>query len=664
MAIRITGMYSGLDTESIISELASAQSMKVNSLKKAQTKFSWKQDAWKALNTKIYSFYTNTLDNMRWQASYLKKTTKVSNADVVSVVTGSKSVNGTQDLEVAKLAKQGFLTGANLTELPNNSGKKFTEKSKLSDLGITSAGSFSVTVDGKFTDIKVDENTTIGGLVKQLESAGLNASFDEKSQRFFVSSKSSGAKANFNLLGNNAGGMDVLSKLGMLTSEDLNSKAYKTWADYKKADGTYTEDYDKAVAAEVLKRANAYKKENDSLTENNDKLKENNDKLKEQIDKLTADKGNGSLTEDDKKAIQEKIDDLQKQWDDNDAKMKANNDKIAANAKYFKVDEKGVVSGTTDADVAAGKLSLESVVKADFEDKINTAKGISGYTASAGANKTEGQDAEIMLNGAKFTSDTNVFEINGLTMTVQKETKGEVVSLTTGEDTDAVYDMIKNFFTEYNKLIIEMDTLYNADSSKGYDPLLSEEKAEMSDSEIEEWEKKIKDSVLRRDSTLGTVKDAMKSIMLQGATVNGKTMYLSDFGINTLGYFNAGDNEKGAYHIDGDQEDANTKGEEDKLRAMIAADPDTVISFFTKLANNMQDDLMKKMSATSLSSALTVYNDKEMKDEYDAYTTKISKQESKLNDLMDKWYKKFSAMETALSKLESKNNAVASMFGG
>ena len=65
MAIRITGMYSGLDTESIISELASAQSVKKNKLVKAQTKLSWKQDAWKALNTKIFSFYTNVLGNMR-----------------------------------------------------------------------------------------------------------------------------------------------------------------------------------------------------------------------------------------------------------------------------------------------------------------------------------------------------------------------------------------------------------------------------------------------------------------------------------------------------------------------------------------------------------------------------------------------------------------------
>ena len=463
----------------------------------------------------------------------------------------------------------------------------------------------------------------------------------------------------------------------MLTEKDLKSGNYEKWASYR----TDTDAYDKAVAAEVLKRANAYKKENDSLTEtnkklqeSNEKLQEKNEKLQEQIDKLTADKGNATLTQGDIDAIDKKIEKLQKQLDDNTTKISDNTTKISDNTtkisdntKYFEVDTDGVVSGTTD---------LEDDVKDDFEGKISNAEDVLADLAlgstnskylnmvSADATKVEGQNAEITLNGAKFISDSNTFEVNGLTMTVQKETKGEIVTLSTGEDTDAIYDMIKNFFTEYNKLIGEMDTLYNADSSKGYDPLLSEEKAEMSDSEIEEWEKKIKDSLLRRDSTLGTVKDAIKSIMLQGATVNGKKMYLSDFGINTLGYFNAGDNEKGIYHIDGDADDANTKNGEEKLKAMIASDPDTVISFFSQLANNLHDDLMNKMSATKMSSAFTVYNDKEMKEEYDAYTSKISKQESKLNDLMDKWYKKFSSMETALARLESKNNAVASMFGG
>ena len=70
-----------------------------------------------------------------------------------------------------------------------------------------------------------------------------------------------------------------------------------------------------------------------------------------------------------------------------------------------------------------------------------------------------------------------------------------------------------------------------------------------------ELSKKIKDSILRRDSTLGEVSSLMKSTMLQGFEVNRETMYLSSFGISTLGYFSSGDNEKGVFHIDGDPDD-------------------------------------------------------------------------------------------------------------
>ena len=223
--------------------------------------------------------------------------------------------------------------------------------------------------------------------------------------------------------------------------------------------------------------------------------------------------------------------------------------------------------------------------------------------------------------------------------------------------------MINNFFSEYNKLINEMDSLYNAESSKGYDPLTSEEKKELSDTEVEEWEKKIKDSILRKDSTLSSVSSAMSTALLQGFTVNGKTMYLSDFGINTLGYFKSAENEKHAYHINGDKDDSNVSGETNTLKQMIASDPETVMQFFSSMSTALYDTLTDKMSTSTMSSAFTVYNDKQMKSDYEDYTEKISKQEEKLNDLIDKWYSKFSAMETALAKLESKNSAVSGMFG-
>jgi flagellar hook-associated protein 2 len=142
-------------------------------------------------------------------------------------------------------------------------------------------------------------------------------------------------------------------------------------------------------------------------------------------------------------------------------------------------------------------------------------------------------------------------------------------------------------------------------------------------------------------------------------------MYLSDFGIATLGYFTAADNEKNAYHIDGDEDDSDTSGNTDKLKSMIASDSSTVISFFTQLSQNLytkMSDLSK--SVDGYRSYGSFYDDKKMSSDYSDYTTKISEMEDKLNDYEDKLYSKYSSMETALAKLQSNSSAVTALLGG
>ena len=138
--------------------------------------------------------------------------------------------------------------------------------------------------------------------------------------------------------------------------------------------------------------------------------------------------------------------------------------------------------------------------------------------------------------------------------------------------------------------------------------------------------------------------------------------FLSDFGIGTLGYFSAKDNEKNAYHIDGDPDDASTMTNADKLKSMIANDPDTVVEFFQKLSKGLYEKIGDMMKKTEYSSSFTLYDDVAMKDEYNDYKTKISKQEQKITDYEDRYYKKFSAMETALAKLQSKESAISGLF--
>ena len=308
------------------------------------------------------------------------------------------------------------------------------------------------------------------------------------------------------------------------------------------------------------------------------------------------------------------------------------------------------------------------------------------YANGSQCTRIDAQDAEIELNGATFTSDSNTFSINGLTINALGVTDQEI-SIVTSTDYDGIYNTIKDFISEYNELINEIDKLYNADSARDYDVLSDDEKESMTDEEIEKWEDKIKGSLLRKDGNLYSVMNSLTSTMLGGYYQNnltdkqkkdmtaseieqwykengGKKLYLSDFGIKTKSYFECEDNEHHAYHIDGDEDDEYAATKEDKLKAAIAADPEGTAEFFASLCKEMYNKLDETMGkTTTYSSIYKVYNDKQLKSDYESYTKKIKEAEEELSDYEDKWYNKFAAMEKALSKLQSNTNAVTSMLG-
>lgn len=722
MAMRLSGLMSGMDTESLIQQLVEARSGKLNKAKKSQIKHNWKQDAWKELNTKLKNLQSKYLSNMRFSEAYTKKTTKVSNDSIASVITGDKAVNGVQNLQVKQLAKSGYLTGAELRKTANGQSVKgdYTALTKLSELdpSLTGEGTFSVKTASGSVDIKVNGDTTISDVLSKFKEAGLNAAFDTSTQRFFLSSKESGVSNDFSITASDATGAAAMSALGIQVGLGQDKASL---AQYKEYAGYYVKDDRDATVAnirsnstmiqdEIASRKNSYLKKYEnakaSIEAAKKKQAELNTKYSDGSLKSAADYASelettnasiktiedalasGVLTaaeardhEEQLVALKEKVTDLTTRKSDaesfeaQDAAITKAEADIADAETYVTIspttteDDKTVYSATEKEDTLVKDVEDKYYAKAAYASEV-----IASYNATPASDDTDenvatkisGQDAIIMLNGAKFTNNTNVFDINGLTITALSDAKpDETVTVTTQNDTDGIYDMIKNFIKEYNSIINEMDKLYNAGSAKGYEPLLSEEKEAMSDTEVEEYEKKIKESLLRNDSNLSSISTALKTIMINGVEVNGKKMYLSDFGINTLGFFNAADNEKNAYHIDGDADDANTSGNADKLKGMITSDPDTVISFFKGLTASLYDKMsdMSK-SVQNYRSFGNFYDDKKMQSDYDSYTSKIKDLESKLNDYEDKWYSKFAKMETAMAKMQKNSNALAGLLGG
>lgn len=517
--LRVTGMYSGMDTETIVSELVKAKQVKVTNLKNEQKKLEWKQTAWQDLNSKIYSLYSNTLSSLRLKGTYQKKNTKCSDTTKATIVSGSNAVDGTQTLKISQIAKAGYLTGAELT---SSSGGKIEASDKMANIDPSLIGKkINVKVgsggDAKTSTIEITDDMSVSDFTSRLSEAGLSANFDVTNQRFFISSKNTGFENEFELSSDD--GEDVLKSLGI-------------------------------------------------------------------------------------------------------------------------------------------------------------AERMEGVT------RIYAQDATIKLNGAEFTGSSNTFEINGLTITALAETGDSELSITTTTDYDGIYDTIKNFLTEYNDLINEMDKLYNADSARKYDMLTDDEKEAMSDDEVEQWEDKIKGALLRKDTSLSSVMNSMINIMM-GSYQTGSlsdaqkeqmsaseiaawnkehTKSLWDYGISTLSYFEAEDNEHHAYHIDGDSEDEATAEKADKLKKAIVDDPEGTANFFANLCKKMYDSLYEQMGRTDYSSVYKVYNDKKMKSDYDDYTKKIKEAEKALSAYEDKWYDKFTAMEKAMAKMQSAQNSVSSML--
>lgn len=711
MAIRLSGMVSGMDTESLVAALVSSYSLQKDNLTKAQTKLSWKQDSWKAMNTSIYGFYSGKLSSARLSKSYDLKRATISSDKFAKVTASSAAVNGTQTLEVEELAATGYLTGGKV-EGVDADGKKadITGSSKLSSfkgMGNLKDASVTVNVDGKSTTINLSPDMTVNQFVGKLQGAGLNASFDQENQRFFISSKTSGKDGDFSLVANNADGLSALKNMGILSVSEADKKEYSKWAAYADDAAALTAAVDEAYkkveinvetrAKEYADKYNKAKSVIDGMTSNDtwvsredidNKIADYKTEIEFKFDyaKVTDQEGNvkydtSLMTDEDKETYNKLNNNITNL--NNQAKLYDDNAKIMADMEQYVTigdDGKAKAATETDADmtkynnvaakVAEENTALRDGIQANYEAKAQYAKSVAAdleafaKEASAGAVRIEGKDSKIILNGAEFTSNTNNYSINGLTIEASAKTNGEQVTITTGTDVDAIYNSIKDFLTEYNTLIKAMDTAYNADSAKGYEPLTSEEKEAMTDDEVEKWEKKIKDSLLRKDSTLGNASSAMKNNMASAIEINGKKYSLASFGITTQGYFESAVAERGVYHIAGDSDDSVSKGKDDKLRAAIANDPELVTEFFSKLATKVYDDLGKRMSSSSMSSIYTIYNDKEMATEYSEYNTKISDKEDEIKKWEDYYYAKFTRMESALAQLNSQQSSLSNLFGG
>lgn len=297
----------------------------------------------------------------------------------------------------------------------------------------------------------------------------------------------------------------------------------------------------------------------------------------------------------------------------------------------------------------------------------------------------QGQDAKMTayINGVEtvLTSGTNTFDIDGFKVTAngtfKADNDGERVSFDKKVDADKIVDAIKSFVEDYNKVLAEVNEQYSTqpDHKKDYKPLTDDQKADMTEKQIEEYEAKAKEGLLFGDRDLGGLS-------------NGLRFVFSDLDMEAIGIsVSTSYSDKGKITLD-----------ETKLRSALASDPDAVADAFAAPLEQKQvtnkdgsvswvDDTssggamsrlkiqLDKYAATTgetkgilIEKAGSQYSplallDNTLQEKIDSYDDVIDSLTDQLNDKIDFYTSKFSKLETLIAQMNSQSSYFASMGG-
>lgn len=297
----------------------------------------------------------------------------------------------------------------------------------------------------------------------------------------------------------------------------------------------------------------------------------------------------------------------------------------------------------------------------------------------------QGQDArmEAYINGVKttLTSGTNTFDIDGFKVTAngtfEATNESERVTFDKKVDADKIVDAVKSFVEDYNKVLAEINEQYSTqpDHKNEYKPLTDDQKADMTEKQIEEYETKAKQGLLFGDNDLGNLSNALRFVFsnsdLDAIGVSVSTSY-SDKGKITL--------------------------DETKLRSALASDPDAVAEAFTAPLEQKQvtnsdgsTSWVDNTSSGGAMSRLKVQLDKyaattgatkgiliekagsqyspmallqnTLQDKIDSYDDVIDTLTDQLNDKIDFYTSKFSKLETLIAQMNSQSSYLSSLGG-
>ena len=273
---------------------------------------------------------------------------------------------------------------------------------------------------------------------------------------------------------------------------------------------------------------------------------------------------------------------------------------------------------------------------------------ISGTTAKLEA---AGTNASVKVDGRTYTNlQDNKLQVNGVTYTFKKATPvGTPAQVTIAQDQEKLVENVKKFVEDYNKLLDDLHGRYNNNKYPDYGVLTKEQEAGMSREQVDKWNERAKSGLLYRDGYLRSIiSDMRDAVTNRVGSAPGRYNNLAAIGITSK------------------DQSGHLKLDETKLRNAIAAEPDAVKQIFSHtdeddnysdngVATRLSERLGKRMESLKSHAGMTA--DKSDRSELGKLIQEYEKQMSDFKKLMSSFenqlYKKYNAMEEAISRLST-----------
>ena len=348
-----------------------------------------------------------------------------------------------------------------------------------------------------------------------------------------------------------------------------------------------------------------------------------------------------------------------------------NNKDAGVTATYLGSENKFVLSSNEKG--KGRKITLGSDPDNPNNKKDDAANLIFGGDENGSQDGTDGE-MSILYNGVKttITSSSNTFSIDGLdiratnTFNTGSATAEGGVSFTASADTEKVTETVKKFIEAYNAMIDEVRTQVTTKPDSNYKPLTDDQKNEMNETSIKNWEDKAKEGILYNSSALKDLDNATQGIF-SSMMMNGVSYAdLEKIGISFSDDYTAGgkivfDEEKFKTAMDSDPEKVSDLFT--GTHGIVNTIDSTLSTYATRYASkngNSYGVLIEEAGSEKLSLTLTnnsIY--KELKDMQET----ITNLQSQLSTEQDRYISQFTQMERLINQMNSQSSYLSQLGG-